>query len=100
MPYFPHNNNELEVAVAKEVFKYPSGGIVADRINMGLDTVNGDSVDARNMFFFRINKAPENGNCDVYPHEGYALLTEFEVVCEGWEDPEEIGIKHYVVSGR
>ena len=82
-----------------DVYKYPSGNTLVDRINMGLDTVNGDGIDARNLFFFHINQVPVNGTCSVNPSEGTALVTNFKLLCTGWVDPEGIGIKQYVAAG-
>ena len=83
--------------LSKEFFSNGASG----KFNIGLKATNGKGVEAVNMIFLMLNKPPENGTCTITPNEGIALVTEFEVSCEGWIDPEDPkkGIKQYVVSG-
>ena len=50
------------------------------------------------------NEPPKGGSCDVAQiveqndnntTEGYALLSEYDIVCKDWEDPEKLGISSY-----
>jgi len=41
-----------------------------------------------------INQLPVNGSCSVWPTNGTAMLTEFDVSCSGWVDPDG-GIQKY-----
>ena len=75
---------------------------VREKFNVGVVATNGKGVSATNMVFLRTNQPPEGGNCSVSPLEGFAILTDFEVFCEKWEDPEDrtSGIKEYVISSK
>ena len=72
-----------------------------DKFNIGLKVTNGPGgIEAENSMFVKVNRAPENGSCVVGPLEGVALVTEFVLECSGWVDPEDVGIQHYVISGK
>lgn len=46
------------------------------------------------------NNPPVNGSCVVSPTYGVSLVNKFYVLCDGWEDPEEMKIKQYVIMSR
>ena len=98
--YFANGNDNQEVAVAKSFFMHPTGNTLMDKFTIGLDTTNGDGVNSLNMIFMKINKSPTGGLCNVEPPEGTAIITEFELICQDWNDPEEIGIKHYTIASK
>jgi len=35
-----------------------------------------------------VNQLPVNGSCSVWPINGIAMLTDFNVICSGWIDPD------------
>ena len=49
---------------------------------------------------FYVNQPPEGGTCLVDPMRGVTLADKFGIYCELWDDPEEIGIKKYKISGK
>ena len=57
------------------------------------------TIESFNSFLLRVNKKPEAGSCEVTPTEGETLITDFVLMCEGWIDPENIGIKQYTAVG-
>ena len=52
----------------------------------------------KTLLFVHVNKVPTNGNCTVNPLYGISMMDNFFVSCIGWEDPEDAGIKLYVIS--
>lgn len=96
--YFPFSSNGEEVAISKDFFKHPSGTTIVDNFNVGLNATNGDNSMSKNMIFFKVNQPPENGTCFIDPKEGYSVITEFQINCEDWVDPED-KIKQYTVAG-
>ena len=52
----------------------------------------------KTILFVHVNKVPTNGNCTVNPLYGISMMDKFFVTCIGWEDPEDAGIKLYVIS--
>ena len=95
--YFLTGNSEIETVVDKSFYSSPG---VVDTFNIGLEATNGLGVMAKNVVFLKLNQQPTGGSCTVSPSEGTSLLTEFEVDCDGWVDPEDIGIKQYVISSK
>jgi hypothetical protein len=50
--------------------------------------------------YIHVNKIPIDGNCTVFPLSGIAILDHFQMTCDGWIDPEDIGIKHYIINSE
>ena len=50
--------------------------------------------------YIRKNNPPVNGSCLVSPTYGVSLVDKFFVLCDGWEDPEEMSIKQYLIISK
>ena len=94
-PYFTSGFTNQEVAVNKSFFSH-DGDI--NQFTVSLKATNGDGILGLSKIFMKVNQGPVNGSCNISPREGIAVLENFELLCLGWEDPEEAGIRHYSVS--
>ena len=52
----------------------------------------------KTLLYIHVNKIPISGNCTVDPLKGISMTDKFYLSCMGWIDPEDAGIKHYLVS--
>ena len=91
----PTGLDNIEVAIASDFFpEYPN----EDIFFVGLTAINGLGSMGKTMLFLDLNKIPIDGNCSVTPTYGVSMTDKFFLSCEGWQDPEEAGIKHYLIS--
>lgn len=50
----------------------------------------GSSGIAERNFTAYLNRPPSSGRCGVEPNFGYARVTNFQVTCHGWQDPDSV----------
>ena len=48
---------------------------------------------------FHVNQPPFGGSCETDRTSGVTLTDKFGFRCSEWEDPEDIGINKYKVTG-
>ena len=120
--FYKAGNTEEQISIIKEFFAAQIPNTL-DSFEVGLETTNGDNKKGNaklpdiirySMYLklimkclhlgisklrFQINKSPVDGYCTVAPTEGIALKDRFEVYCNQWMDPEEIGLQSYKISG-
>ena len=60
-----------------------------------------DGIEGITQLSLHINNPPINGNCSLSPKAGIrSCVDEIEFVCDGWEDPEDMGVKEYVLYAQ
>lgn len=82
-----------ELTVKPELFTESS--ILYWRIDFVLEIVsNGITLNSSNSLEFKINQNPYNGNCSIYPEEGFAMSTNFTITCQNWLDDDGIVMRY------
>ncbi|KAK4295141.1 hypothetical protein Pmani_032283 [Petrolisthes manimaculis] len=58
-----------------------------------------DSREGGAVYYFKVNQKPTGGTCMIEePPLGRALIDIYYVECDGWTDPEGMGISRYVIT--
>ena len=84
-----------EVAISSAFFEeYPDEQVFF----VGLTAYNGLNSMGKTLLYINLNQLPTGGQCNVEPLHGVSMVDSFYLSCDGWIDPEDIGIQLYLVS--
>ena len=112
--FFFAGNKDIQTAVEEKFFESHNMSF-----QVGLEATNADGFTGKiinvatseellnpgeltflgtNKVFLKINQPPIGGECDILPKLGFALVDKFTLLCDGWTDPEDIGIFQYKIT--
>lgn len=93
--HFPNGFSENELMFSTQFFEdNPS----ITHFHLTLKATTSDDRLGESSYFFIVNQRPAGGTCTfVATGQSRALIDSFFVNCEGWTDPDDHGIKSYVI---
>nr|XP_045602514.1 uncharacterized protein LOC123760774 [Procambarus clarkii] len=94
--HFPVGVESAEVALSTKFFDdNPTLSI----LHFSITATGSDGTQGLVAYFMKVNKRPVNGYCNVtVPPTRLALVDQFTLTCDSWQDPEGIGITNYIVT--
>ena len=93
-----------DLAIFTDFFKdYPKDSYVVQ-----LEATNIQDATGKTQMEFMVNQPPEGGTCNLYDGnstigpstEVKSLVVELEWKCDGWKDPEEMGVSGFVLYSQ
>uniref|UniRef100_A0A0P4W127 PKD/REJ-like domain-containing protein n=2 Tax=Scylla olivacea TaxID=85551 RepID=A0A0P4W127_SCYOL len=94
--HFPNGYNDIQLMFSSQFFMdYPS----VTSLHISLKATTTGTAVGESTYFFKVNQKPKGGTCVLQEMgQSRALIDSFFVECEGWMDPDEHGIKNYVIT--
>lgn len=93
----PTGLDNIEFAIMTEFFKEHQS---ENAFHIGLTAMNGNEATGATLLYININQVPKDGSCSVTPTYGVSMVDKFILTCDGWIDPENAGIKQYLITSE
>ncbi|CAL4110573.1 unnamed protein product, partial [Meganyctiphanes norvegica] len=91
-PLIPTGKESMDIAIGSDFFK-ENDKHESFKITLFVRLPSG--VEGEYVMTLKLNKPPFGGSCKIEPSEGLAMIDDFIVSCQDWQDPEEAGIDQY-----
>ncbi|XP_064099124.1 location of vulva defective 1-like [Macrobrachium nipponense] len=91
--HFPLGVNRTDLSVDVSFFK---DNPTVTELRLAVDVTDTTGAVGSSSFLLRLNQPPALGNCTFQaPATSRALIDLFSIECQGWSDPENVGVRGY-----